>query len=235
MAAIAWVPVWVPVSSPRTVWVTGVNGWYSANWRSPSGIVLVGTNPLLSKRQQGEEQRGVASSLNAFGGQAKRGGETHEREREQEQHTGRGQPGERAGRRAVSDREGDAEHDGEADDRLDQAADHMTGQHGAAGDRHGAKPVDDALGHIHGDRQRGAQCGRGHGHDQDAGHDIGEVGGAVAMWMRAEAGAELAAEDVDEQQQEHDRHPDQHQRHRRVAQLVLEVARRSIVAESLTV
>jgi hypothetical protein len=24
----------------------GVNGWYRANWRRPSGMVLAGTNPL---------------------------------------------------------------------------------------------------------------------------------------------------------------------------------------------
>src|SRR6202012_4499402 len=49
MAAIAWASVGVPVSKPRTVWVTGVYGWYSANWRSPPGIVAVGTNPLESR------------------------------------------------------------------------------------------------------------------------------------------------------------------------------------------
>src|SRR5712691_513014 len=48
-ATIVPVPGGVPVSSPRTVWVTGVKGWYSANWRSPAGMVLVGTNPLLRK------------------------------------------------------------------------------------------------------------------------------------------------------------------------------------------
>jgi len=48
-AAIAFVPTAWSVSRPRTVWVTGVKGWYSANWRSPGGMVSVGTNPLLSK------------------------------------------------------------------------------------------------------------------------------------------------------------------------------------------
>ena len=27
----------------------GVKGWYSANWRSPGGMVAVGTKPLLRK------------------------------------------------------------------------------------------------------------------------------------------------------------------------------------------
>src|SRR6516164_9487997 len=40
-------PIGVPNSSPRRVSMTGVNGWYSANARSPGGIDSVGTKPLL--------------------------------------------------------------------------------------------------------------------------------------------------------------------------------------------
>ena len=39
-------PIGVPSSSPRSVSMIGVNGWYSANQRSPAGIESVGTNPL---------------------------------------------------------------------------------------------------------------------------------------------------------------------------------------------
>src|SRR5680860_1620459 len=39
-------PIGVPISRPRTVSMIGVNGWYSANQRSPAGIDSVGTNPL---------------------------------------------------------------------------------------------------------------------------------------------------------------------------------------------
>src|SRR5262249_60417949 len=42
----ALLPIGPPVSRPRSVWVSGVNGWYSANQRSPAGIEAVGTNPL---------------------------------------------------------------------------------------------------------------------------------------------------------------------------------------------
>lgn len=45
-AAMAWCATGPPVSRCRTVSVTGVKGWYSANWRSPFGIESVGTNPL---------------------------------------------------------------------------------------------------------------------------------------------------------------------------------------------
>ena len=43
IAAMAWSPPAVWVSSPRTVSAMGVKGWYSANWRSPAGIVAVDT------------------------------------------------------------------------------------------------------------------------------------------------------------------------------------------------
>src|SRR5690349_6345102 len=45
-AMIALWPIGVPRSSPRTVSVTGVKGWYSANQRTPAGIEPVGTKPL---------------------------------------------------------------------------------------------------------------------------------------------------------------------------------------------
>jgi hypothetical protein len=46
MAMTALLPIAVPSSSPRTVSMTGVNGWYSANQRSHVGIESVGTKPL---------------------------------------------------------------------------------------------------------------------------------------------------------------------------------------------
>src|SRR5215470_4957902 len=45
-AMIALWPIGVPRSSPRTVSVAGVKGWYSANQRTPAGIEPVGTKPL---------------------------------------------------------------------------------------------------------------------------------------------------------------------------------------------
>ena len=106
---------------------------------------------------------------------------------------------------------------------LQQAADHVAGEHGGPRNGHGAESVDDAPGHVGGDGDRGAEGGGCHRDDQDAGDDVGEVGAAVTGAVSAEAGAELATEDVDEQQQEHDREASQHQRQRRVAQLVSEV------------
>jgi hypothetical protein len=45
-ARMALLPMGVPISSPRSVTMTGVKGWYSANQRSKVGIESVGTNPL---------------------------------------------------------------------------------------------------------------------------------------------------------------------------------------------
>src|SRR5436190_24003383 len=39
-------PIGPPIINPRSVSMIGVNGWYSANQRRPTGIDAVGTNPL---------------------------------------------------------------------------------------------------------------------------------------------------------------------------------------------
>src|ERR1700760_1641574 len=48
-ASQAWGPIPVPSRRPRSVSVIGVNGWYSANQRKPTGSELVGTKPLPRK------------------------------------------------------------------------------------------------------------------------------------------------------------------------------------------
>src|SRR5215475_9568260 len=45
-ASSALSPTAVPTSRPRTVLITGVNGWYSANQRSQLGSDSFGTKPL---------------------------------------------------------------------------------------------------------------------------------------------------------------------------------------------
>jgi hypothetical protein len=47
MATMASPPSGVPLSSPRTVSMIGVNGWYSANSRRPGPILSAGTIALL--------------------------------------------------------------------------------------------------------------------------------------------------------------------------------------------
>src|SRR6516165_11025597 len=46
MAMAALCPIGPPTSRPRTVSITGVNGWYSANQRIAVGIEDVSTKPL---------------------------------------------------------------------------------------------------------------------------------------------------------------------------------------------
>jgi hypothetical protein len=49
MAITALLPIGVPSSNPRSVSIIEVNGWFSANHRTPAGMVLAGTKPLLMK------------------------------------------------------------------------------------------------------------------------------------------------------------------------------------------
>ena len=56
----------------------------------------------------------------------------------------------------------DADDDGDAEHALDHAAEHVPGQHRGAGDGHGPEPGDDALGHVHRDRDRRALRRAGH-------------------------------------------------------------------------
>src|SRR5260370_34745890 len=47
VATMALWPIGVPSSSPRIVSIIEVKGWYSANHRTPTGMVSGGTKPLL--------------------------------------------------------------------------------------------------------------------------------------------------------------------------------------------
>src|SRR5690349_7283863 len=49
VVARALLPTGVPASSPRTVSMNGVNGWWAANHCTAGGIESVGANPLLRK------------------------------------------------------------------------------------------------------------------------------------------------------------------------------------------
>jgi hypothetical protein len=109
--------------------------------------------------------------------------------------------------------------DRHAEQRLDHAAQDVSDQHRDAGDGHSAKPGDDALGHVHGDRYRRPLGGGGDGDQHDSGSDVVDVF-AAAAGEAAEPGAERGAEHVDEQQQEDDRQADEQQGHGRVAQHV---------------
>src|SRR6266542_2815805 len=182
-----------------------------------------GDEPAAEERQEHQRHGQVAGGLDGLGHHAQRDAQPGDRKGDHRQDTGRRDPldGTRGG--PEPDEQGDPDDDRQAEHRLDQAAEHVSGQHRWTEDGHGAEPGDDALGHVHGHRD-GRPLGRGgHGHQQDPGSDVLEVGGAAAGGA-AEPGAQRAAKDVDEQQQEDDRHADQLQRHGRVPQRVPEVA-----------
>src|SRR5215475_10497542 len=61
--AMASQPLWpipLPSRRPRSVSITGVNGWYSANQRNAVGIESVGTNPLP---RNGKRMNGIGRLL----------------------------------------------------------------------------------------------------------------------------------------------------------------------------
>src|ERR1700691_3878362 len=45
-ASKALLPMGIPVSSPRRVWMIGVKGWLRANQATPAGMLAVGTKAL---------------------------------------------------------------------------------------------------------------------------------------------------------------------------------------------
>src|SRR6266542_4094702 len=208
-ARTALLPMAVPSSRPRSVSMTGVNGWYSANQRRAVGIESAGTNPLP---RNGRSSKGMGRLLAASTVLLTRPQATDSRG-----------PLDGAGGGPEADQQGDPDDDGQAARRLGHGAEDVAGQDGGAEDGHGAEAGDDPLGHVHGDRDRRSLGDAGHGHQQDPRGDVREVLGAAACRV-AEPVAQGAAEDVDEKQQEDDRQAGDHQRQGRVAPHVPEVA-----------
>ena len=146
----------------------GVKGWFSANQRIAAGIESVGTNPLPRK---GSRIRGIGrllavstfleTSPSATASQitakvtivSRPIAATHS-------------SGPAVGPNPMSER--DADDDRDRDQRLDQAADDVPGQDRDAGDRHRPEAGDDALAHVHGDRDRRALGRAGHREHEDA-------------------------------------------------------------------
>src|SRR5450759_442491 len=62
IAMTALLPIGAPISSPLSVSMIDVKGWYWANQRTPVGIVARGTNALLMK---GRRNRGITTLLAA--------------------------------------------------------------------------------------------------------------------------------------------------------------------------
>ena len=186
----------------------GVNGWYSANQRSPAGIESVGTKALLRNGSMISEHRQCCwPSRRSWLTRPERDrqpGEGEGDQREQRRPPRATRAGRPSGRKP---RAGDGDDDDDAGDRSGcRLPSTWPVEHGGAGDRHRAEAGDDALGHVGGDRDRGARARRRR--RSSAGCPArGSRGSRRGRRRRAaEAGAERAAEDVDEQQQEHDRH-----------------------------
>ena len=185
----------------------GVNGWCSANQRMPAGIESVGTNPLPrnGSRSSGIGRLLAVSTLlvtrpSATASQVSANVSSVSRPTARE-------PLDHAGGRAEAERQRDREDDRHRDQRLDQAADDVAGKHRDAGDRHRPEARDDALGHVHRDRDRHGLGRARHREHEDPGRDVVEVLVAAAGHA-GQAGAERVAEHEHEQQQEDERDAD---------------------------
>ena len=118
------------VSRPRTVWVTGVKGWYSAKWRSPAGHGGGGDESAAEEGQQGEEHGRVAGGLDALGGQAECGGSQIRATAKSRTSPAAASHGEGAGGGPETDARATATTR-RARQGLQQAADDVAGEHGA--------------------------------------------------------------------------------------------------------
>src|ERR1700727_2399380 len=107
-----------------------------------------GDEPAGQERQQGEEHGGVAGGFHALGGHAQPGGQPDEAEAQKRLYPGGGWPFKWAGMGPEANGQGNTENEDENGEGLQQAADHVAGEHGAPRDGHGAEPVDDASGHV---------------------------------------------------------------------------------------
>ena len=134
-----------------------------------------------------------------------RGGHEHadpdrepgEGERDDQDQAQAGEDGERVGARAEAHDRGDRVEQGERPGLLGQVGDDAAGQRGEPGDRQRPQAAEEALVQVGGEPGGGVQGGEQRVLDHDAGQQVLQVGVRRA--------ADRAAEDVDEQQQEHDR------------------------------
>ncbi len=152
------------------------------------------------ERQQELEDEGEAiGSRRRFANHAEHHSHPRDREGEQRDDAERREPcnGTRRGPEAYEQCDPDDETDG--DYRPKQASENLSGQHRGAGDCHGAESDDDAFGHVHAEVYRSRRASAAHGHEDNRGRDVVDIGAAV------QAGTYSTAEHVDEQQQRDDR------------------------------
>ena len=134
----------------------GVNGWCSANQASPVGIESVGTKAL---DRNGSRISGIGALLAASTLPLASPSATHSQvtaQAHQHDHAGGADPPGHRGAAAVAERERDGEDDEHAEDRLRHRGQHVPGQRRRPGDRHRPEPVDDPLGRVLRDQDRGA-------------------------------------------------------------------------------
>ena len=100
--------------------------------------------------------------------------------------------------RAEAHEQGDEHDDHERDQVGDQRGQHVRPQHGRPCDRHGLESLEDAALHVQEEPECGVGDARRDRDEQDAGQQV--------VHVRVRPGVDRAAEHVDEQQHEGDRH-----------------------------
>ena len=80
-----------------------------------------------------------------------------------------------------AERDGDADDDADAQHRLDEAGEHVAGEHGGRAIAIVRKRSTMPAGHVHGDHDGRALHGRGDRHQQDSRRDVVEVAGATVV------------------------------------------------------
>ena len=95
-------PMGVPSSSPRSVSMTGVKGWYSANQRIPAGHRVRADKRAAGERQQLEDEGEAVGARRRFAHQAEHDPHPRDRQGKQRDDAERRDPGDRIRRWAGS-------------------------------------------------------------------------------------------------------------------------------------
>ena len=149
------------------------------------------------EREERDEPEGL-HSLRGLHQHADEGRCPAQGQREGEEQQAAGHGGERVGRHPEAQDHPEADGDRDRDEIAHHVAEDGARERRPAGDRQAAEPVEDPAGDVLVEHEPGAQGGEHHGHDEQPGQLVLQV--VVRAAVR-----DGAAENVGEQQQEHDR------------------------------
>ena len=150
------------------------------------------------ERQEDQRVGERARPVDGLRRQAGDDGQPGQRHGEQEQDAGDREPREHSRTRAEAHEQGDEHDHRERDEGRDDRGEHVRPQDGRPRDRHGLEALEQAALHVHEQAEGGVGDARRDGDEQDAGEQV--------VHVRVRTRVHRAAEHVDEQQHERDRH-----------------------------